>query len=287
MDISGGFSMPSADLIVLTGREIYGWRKLRRPEEPTYRRGFSLLGQRSVFDSSIFQNLVASDAAPLRFAGWKPAPPSKGDPFTLVRDDARGPLRGFPRGMDLMAAAGNPKAAELLADRYRLLALDYLGTGDSDKPKTGFRYTIQEQADLIAQMIHVAAHCPQHTFQWLTRYPERYASFRWPDNCWLGATATTRTEAVEALARLKCGRVRFLSCEPLLRWDHNYCAGLYELNWLIIGAMSGPGAIPPAPGSVERLIEAADRAGVPVWCKRSVWNVCKRQEWPRKGDDAG
>jgi pimeloyl-ACP methyl ester carboxylesterase len=43
----------------------------------------------------------------------------------------------------------------LLADRYRLLALDYLGTGDSDKPKRGFRYTVQEQADLIAELIQM------------------------------------------------------------------------------------------------------------------------------------
>jgi pimeloyl-ACP methyl ester carboxylesterase len=41
----------------------------------------------------------------------------------------------------------------LLSDHYRLLALDYVGTGDSDKPQTGFRYTVQEQVDLIAQMI--------------------------------------------------------------------------------------------------------------------------------------
>ena len=40
-----------------------------------------------------------------------------------------------------------------LADSYRLLAVDYLGTGDSDKPTSGFRYTIEEQADLIAKMI--------------------------------------------------------------------------------------------------------------------------------------
>lgn len=40
-----------------------------------------------------------------------------------------------------------------LSERYRLLALDYLGTGDSDKPTKGFKYTIEEQADLIANMI--------------------------------------------------------------------------------------------------------------------------------------
>jgi pimeloyl-ACP methyl ester carboxylesterase len=41
----------------------------------------------------------------------------------------------------------------ILAKRFRVLALDYLGTGDSDKPQSGFRYTIQEQADLIAKLI--------------------------------------------------------------------------------------------------------------------------------------
>lgn len=41
----------------------------------------------------------------------------------------------------------------LLSDHYRLLAVDYVGTGDSDKPKSGFRYTIEEQADLTAKMI--------------------------------------------------------------------------------------------------------------------------------------
>jgi pimeloyl-ACP methyl ester carboxylesterase len=41
----------------------------------------------------------------------------------------------------------------LLSKRYRLLALDYLGAGDSDKPRSGFRYTVEEQADLIAGTI--------------------------------------------------------------------------------------------------------------------------------------
>jgi pimeloyl-ACP methyl ester carboxylesterase len=41
----------------------------------------------------------------------------------------------------------------LLAGQYRLLALDYVGVGDSDKPRSGFEYTIQEQTDLIAKMV--------------------------------------------------------------------------------------------------------------------------------------
>ena len=40
-----------------------------------------------------------------------------------------------------------------LSEEYRLLALDYLGTGNSDKPRSGFRYTIGEQADLAARLI--------------------------------------------------------------------------------------------------------------------------------------
>jgi pimeloyl-ACP methyl ester carboxylesterase len=41
----------------------------------------------------------------------------------------------------------------LLFQHYRLFCIDYPGTGDSDKPRTGFKYTIEEQADLIARMI--------------------------------------------------------------------------------------------------------------------------------------
>jgi pimeloyl-ACP methyl ester carboxylesterase len=40
-----------------------------------------------------------------------------------------------------------------LSEHYRLLCLDYLGVGDSDKPRSGFGYTIEEQTDLIVKMI--------------------------------------------------------------------------------------------------------------------------------------
>jgi pimeloyl-ACP methyl ester carboxylesterase len=43
----------------------------------------------------------------------------------------------------------------ILAKQFHVLALDTLGTGDSDKPQSGFRYTIGEQADLLAEFIRV------------------------------------------------------------------------------------------------------------------------------------
>ncbi len=42
LELSGGFKLPSANLVVMTGSEIYGWRKVRQTKETKYRRGFSL-----------------------------------------------------------------------------------------------------------------------------------------------------------------------------------------------------------------------------------------------------
>ncbi len=50
LDISSGFTIASADLVVLSSREIYGWRKLRRPPKPVYKRGFSLTSLRELHE---------------------------------------------------------------------------------------------------------------------------------------------------------------------------------------------------------------------------------------------
>jgi pimeloyl-ACP methyl ester carboxylesterase len=42
-----------------------------------------------------------------------------------------------------------------LSKHYKLLCMDYLGAGDSDKPRSGFKYTIEEQTDLIVKMIEM------------------------------------------------------------------------------------------------------------------------------------
>jgi len=72
-----------------------------------------------------------------------------------------------------------------LSGKYRLLALDYVGTGDSDKPRSGFRYTIGEQADLIAKLIRILRLGKTHmvgasyggaiVFNLAARYPQTVA----------------------------------------------------------------------------------------------------------------
>nr|HID14364.1 alpha/beta hydrolase [Anaerolineae bacterium] len=47
------------------------------------------------------------------------------------------------------------KVAPAMAEHFRVLAVDYLGTGQSDKPKQGFLYSPQEQADIIAGLLDV------------------------------------------------------------------------------------------------------------------------------------
>jgi len=66
--------------------------------------GFRLMGQRFIPDSYMFSNLVGA------YTGSY-----EGDqkPFTLVISGA-GPIRGFPRGLDVMALLGSDRSRELL-----------------------------------------------------------------------------------------------------------------------------------------------------------------------------
>jgi pimeloyl-ACP methyl ester carboxylesterase len=70
-----------------------------------------------------------------------------------------------------------------LSKHFRVFCIDYLGAGDSDKPKSGFRYTIEEQADMVVKMIETL-HLPKMDIVGVSyggaialnlaaRYPER------------------------------------------------------------------------------------------------------------------
>jgi hypothetical protein len=76
--------------------------------------GFRFMGQRFVPDSYVFQNLVYSKVK--FYTG-------NSRPFTWVMS-RRGPIRGIPRGLDIMAVIGSERAEEIVKDE-----------GDSDYQK--------------------------------------------------------------------------------------------------------------------------------------------------------
>ena len=77
-------------------------------------KGFRLMGQRFIPDSYMFSNLVFPKVS---------NPLGPGKPFTWVMT-ILGPIRGFPRGLDVMALLGSKRARELL---YELKDSNYKG----------------------------------------------------------------------------------------------------------------------------------------------------------------
>jgi len=93
---------------------------------------------------------------------------------------------------------------------------------------------------------------PQHRIYTLTKQPQNLIKFSpFPDNCWVGVTATNANFAVAACYGLQDieAKVKFLSIEPLLAWVLSSQGAAYPalyqelvdagISWLIIGACTG------------------------------------------------
>jgi protein gp37 len=108
----------------------------------------------------------------------------------------------------------------------------------------------QVPAEFIKRVWEVMAATPQHTYQILTKRPDRMASVlrdgeRFPllPNVWLG----TSVEDSKVLGRLDALRktpsaIRFVSFEPLI--GSVGLADLTDIDWAIAGGESGPQARP-------------------------------------------
>lgn len=139
---------------------------------------------------------------------------------------------------------------------------------------------------------------PQHTFIFLTKRPQELKKYEWPDNCWVGASATDADVFKRACNELHHiqAKVRFVSVEPLLSWNwHNdktddplsppgtvmdYMDD--TLEWLILGQVTPVRKNIPQEW-VTDIVEAADKAGIPVFMKdnlKPIFNGNLRQEWP-------
>ena len=104
----------------------------------------------------------------------------------------------------------------------------------------------------------------------------------------MGVTATDTKMAVIALGWLRGieAKVKFLSLEPLLEGiDLQWLLGMsnIKIDWIIIGAQTKPYK-PPEIEWVREIVEAADRAGIPVFQKDNLQMLLGnnlRQEIPK------
>jgi protein gp37 len=158
----------------------------------------------------------------------------------------------------------------------------------------------------FARVFSVIEQCPQHLFIILTKRAERMKRMMSPEiwlrpesipfkNVWLGVTAENQAAADERIPHLlnTPAAVRFVSCEPLigevsLRWakwhdftdrtpgySHDHLDGARDLDWIICGGESGPGARAMNPEWARSLSNQSAAAGVPFFFKQwgdAVWN---------------
>jgi protein gp37 len=110
----------------------------------------------------------------------------------------------------------------------------------------------------------------QHTFQVLTKRPERVASLSstldWPPNVWMGTSVENQRFASRVpLLRETGAAVKFLSCEPLLGPLE---LDLRAISWVIVGGESGPGARPMQAQWARDIRDQCQAAGVAFFFKQ-------------------
>jgi protein gp37 len=153
------------------------------------------------------------------------------------------------------------------------------------KPQTVF---VNSMSDLflrdiptrfIKRIFDVMNRAHWHTFQILTKRAERLLELSnelpWPSNIWMGVTV----ENSDYVHRIDCLRetgacVKFLSIEPLLGPMNNL--NLTDIDWVIVGGESGPGARPLDPSWVIDIRNQCKESHVPFFFKQwGGWNKKK------------
>jgi protein gp37 len=154
---------------------------------------------------------------------------------------------------------------------------------------------------------------PHHTFQVLTKRPERMRAYTtseraigpveaqkrwWPlPNVWLGVSCERQEEADERIPLLlqTPAAVRFISAEPLLGpirlmripvkipGEPGY--GDCQIDWCIVGGESGPNASPMHPDWARSLRDQCQAAGVAFFFKQwGAWRLTPAdngdETWP-------
>lgn len=122
--------------------------------------------------------------------------------------------------------------------------------------------------------------CKQHTFQILTKRPERikdHLPLDWGDgyaNVWLGVSVESWSylERIDALRKIPA-KLRFISFEPLIdsvMWENGMPTelDLDGIGWVIVGGESGPNARPMNLKWAREINDLCTELGIPFFMKQ-------------------
>ena len=122
--------------------------------------------------------------------------------------------------------------------------------------------------EVLFDVMHRAA---KHQFQILTKRHERLTDIsprlKWSKNIWMGVSVEDENnlDRIDAL-RYTGAHIKFLSLEPLLAPLPNL--NLTNIDWVIVGGESGPGARPMHPDWVRDIRDQCADADVPFFFKQ-------------------
>jgi protein gp37 len=129
--------------------------------------------------------------------------------------------------------------------------------------------------DFIARVFDTMERAPWHTFQVLTKRSSlmrnflrsRYGSERGPTHMWFGVSVEdgSRASRIKHLREAPAG-VRFLSIEPLI--GPVGVLDLKDIDWVIVGGESGPGARPMRTEWVRDIRDQTRAAGAAFFFKQ-------------------
>ena len=140
-------------------------------------------------------------------------------------------------------------------------------------------------AEYIKQVFEVMQETPRHTYQLLTKRPQRLARLAhelpWPSNVWMGVTVENQATAwrLDELRRVPSA-VRFVSAEPLLEALPDL--DLDGIDWLIAGGESGARHRPVEAAWLTDLRDQCGAAGTAFFFKQ--WGGTRPRSGGRKLD---
>lgn len=145
---------------------------------------------------------------------------------------------------------------------------------------TRWVFGVKHAIEVAEAVKHIVNCCPQNQFFFLTKNPAGYAKWgSWPDNAWLGATVCNDvmlTHAMDGLMRADAANT-WLSFEPVM--EKVDCSAIVAaqyyrwVKWIVIGGWSTSAQRKRHPIKIEwirEIVEAADKAGVPVFLKPNL-----------------